>query len=99
MDTEDPFSFLGLKRVVTSLGAPFFFFSSFFSHQNRGNGNAANISLFSEPRVRFSAFYVADGILLMVYKTQLSNLPSVLSDSEYQKSSKSMMGSTLPNSI
>lgn len=36
----------------------------------------------------FSAFYVADKIILMVYKTRFSNLPLDMSDPYYQKSSK-----------
>lgn len=58
-------------------------------NQNQGGRNAAYILLF--PRLVhlwFSAFYVADKIILMVYKTQFSNSPLDMSETYYQKSSK-----------
>lgn len=57
----------------------FFLLSFFFLSQNQGNRNAANTSLSSKLLLWFSAFYVADRIILMVYKTQFSNLPSDMS--------------------
>lgn len=50
--------------------------SFFFFNQNRRNRNVANISLSSKLQLWFLAFYVADRIIPMVYKTQFSNLPS-----------------------
>jgi hypothetical protein len=50
-------------------------------NQSQGGRNAAYILLF--PRLVhlwLSAFYVADKIILMVYKTQFSNLPLDMSE-------------------
>lgn len=94
---KTPFRCCALKAGDIARGPLAFPFC--FSHQDRGNGNVASVSLSSKIPLWFSAFYVADRITLTVYKTPFSNLPSDMSGISYQESSKSMMGGTLPNNI
>lgn len=65
---------------------PIIFF--LFKNQKQGHRNAYILLFASLVQLWFSAFYVADKIVSMVYKTQFSNLPLDMSGAYHQKSSK-----------